>query len=288
MARFSPDLIIEVERLGLDNIMLVDPETMDVFFSLDQSAILGTNLLTGPYATSNLSAMVRSLRNSQNEDDYKVADFEFFRPALGIPQAFVGTPVFVGTRMSAIMVLSLPNGPIATALSGNGEWEAEGLGKTGEVYLIGPDQTMRTNSRFLIEDRESFIQLLRNSTLTSSTVDAVEMLDTTILTLPVKHAAATAALRGETGLKQLIDDRGIPVLIAYGPVDLDSVRWGVIARIYEVGGNGAARCLRAACFYVGHRPGAARHAVGAGGRTHAHEADHGSGAGCQAGEPGHL
>ena len=132
-------------------------------------------------------------------------DFEFFRPALGIPEAFVGTPVFVGTRMSAIMVLSLPNGPIATALSGNGQWEAEGLGKTGEVYLIGPDQTMRTNSRFLIEDRESFIQLLRNSTLTSSTVDAVEMLDTTILTLPVKHAAATAALRGETGLKQLID-----------------------------------------------------------------------------------
>src|SRR5688572_91588 len=54
VARFSPDLIIEVERLGLDNIMLVDPETMDVFFSLDQSAILGTNLLTGPYATSNL------------------------------------------------------------------------------------------------------------------------------------------------------------------------------------------------------------------------------------------
>ena len=233
VARLSPELISEVERLGLDNIMLVDPETMDVFFSLDQSAILGTNLLTGPYATSNLSAMVQSLRNSQNEDDYKVADFEFFRPALGTPEAFVGTPVFVGTRMSAIMVLSLPNGPIARALSGNGEWEAEGLGKTGEVYLVGPDQTMRTNSRFLIEDRESFIQLLRNSTLTSSTVDAVEMLDTTILTLPVKHAAATSALRGETGLKQLIDDRGIPVLIAYGPVDLDSLRWGVIARIYE-------------------------------------------------------
>jgi class 3 adenylate cyclase len=233
VARFSAELNIEVERLGLENIILVDPETMDVFFSLEQSAVLGTNLLTGPYATSNLSTIVRALRNSQNEDDYKVADFEFFRPALGNPEAFVGTPVFAGTRRSAIMVLSLPNGPIARALSGNGEWEAEGLGKTGEVYLIGADQTMRTNSRFLIEDRAAFLQLLRNSTLTSSTVDAVEMLNTTILTLPVKHAAGAAALRGETGLKQLIDDRGIPVLIAYGPVDLDSVRWGVIARVYE-------------------------------------------------------
>jgi class 3 adenylate cyclase len=233
LARFSPELTIEAERLGLENILLVDPETMDVFFSLEQSAILGTNLLTGPYATSTLSTMVRALRGSQNEDDYKVADFEFFRPALGSPQAFVGTPVFVGTHISAIMVLSLPNEPISNALSGNGQWEAEGLGKTGEVYLVGPDQTMRTNSRFLLEDREAFIQLLRHSTLTSSSVDAVEMLNTTILTLPVKHAAATAALRGETGLKQLIDDRGVPVLIAYGPVDLDSLRWGVIARIYE-------------------------------------------------------
>ena len=36
VARFSTDLNIEVERLGLENIILVDPETMDVFFSIEQ------------------------------------------------------------------------------------------------------------------------------------------------------------------------------------------------------------------------------------------------------------
>ena len=96
MARFLPELDVEVERLGLENITLVDPETMDVFFSLEQSAVVGTNLLTGPYATTNLSALVRKLLNSRNEDDYKVADFEAYPPALGSPKAFVGTPVFVG------------------------------------------------------------------------------------------------------------------------------------------------------------------------------------------------
>jgi len=233
VARFLPMLNVVVGRLGLENIVLVDPETMDVFFSLEQSTILGTNLLTGPYATSNLSALGRALRNSQNEDDYRVADFDEYRPAFGSPKAFVGVPVFAGSRMSAIMILRISNEPIAKVLSGNRSWEAEGLGKSGEVYLLGPDQTMRSDSRFLIENKAAFIETLRHSTVTSGTVDKVEKLGTTILTVPVKHEAAVAALRGETGLKRVLDYRGIPVLMAYGPVDLDSVRWAVMAKIDE-------------------------------------------------------
>ena len=44
-----------VDRLGLEDIILVDPETLDVFFSLEQSSVLGTNLINGPYAASRLS-----------------------------------------------------------------------------------------------------------------------------------------------------------------------------------------------------------------------------------------
>ncbi len=233
VARLLPELDVEVERLGLENITLVDPETMDVFFSLEQSSVLGTNLLNGPYAASNMAALARKLLNSRNEGDYKVADFEAYPPALGSPKAFVGTPVFGGSRMIAIMLLRMPNEPIAKALSGNRSWEAEGLGKSGEVFLLGPDQTMRTDSRFLIEDPAAFIKTLRQSTLTSGTVDKIEKLGTTILTVPGNHEVAAAALQGETGLKRIIDYRGVPVLEAYGPVDLDSVRWAVIAKIDE-------------------------------------------------------
>jgi class 3 adenylate cyclase len=233
VAKFLPMLNTLVQRLGLENIVLVDPESMEVFFSLEQSTILGTNLLTGPYATSNLSGLVRVLRTSQNENDYRVADFDAYRPAFGSPKAFVGTPVFAGPRMSSIMILRISNDPIAKVLSGNRSWEADGLGKSGEVYLLGPDSTMRNDSRFLIEDKDAFIQTLRHSTLTSGAVDKVEKLGTTILTVPVKHEAAAAALRGETGLQRVNDYRGVPVLIAYGPVDLDSVRWAVMAKIDE-------------------------------------------------------
>jgi class 3 adenylate cyclase len=233
VAQVEAELRGAVNRLEQANITLVDPDTLDVFFSLEQSSVLGTNLVTGPYAASKMSRLVLALRNSQNVDDYRVADFEAYYPALGDPIAFVGTPVFDGPRIIAIMVLRLPIEPISRALSGNRQWQADGLGETGEVYLLGPDQTMRSDSRFLIENRDSFLATLRRSTVTSRAVDTVEKLGTTILTIPVADEAARAALRGETGVTAIDDYRGVPALIAYGPVDLDSLRWGVIAKIDE-------------------------------------------------------
>ena len=188
-----------VNLLDQGNLTLVDPETLDVFFSLEQTSVLGTNLITGPYAASKMAKLVISLRNSQNVDDYRVADFEAYYPSLGDPKAFVATPVFDGPRMIAIMVLKLPIEPISNALSGNRQWQAEGLGKTGEVYLVGPDHTMRNDSRFLIEDRAAFLATLRRSSLTSRTVETIDKLGTTILVVPVEDDAARAALRGEIG-----------------------------------------------------------------------------------------
>ncbi|HEV7398521.1 MAG TPA: adenylate/guanylate cyclase domain-containing protein [Pyrinomonadaceae bacterium] len=239
LARRLPELEGEMRRLGQENVILVDPETMEVFFSLQQSSVFGTSLVNGPYAASKMATTAAAIRNSQNVDDYKVADFEAYYPAFGQPKAFIATPIFDGPRMSAIMMLRMTIEPISNALSGNRQWEAEGLGKTGEVYLLGPDQTMRTDSRFLVEDRTSFLATLRKSTLTSRTVDTVEKLSTTILTVPVEHEAAELALRGQTGLKELNDYRGVPVFMAYGPVDLDSLRWGVIAKMDKTEAMGA-------------------------------------------------
>ena len=80
--------------------------------------------------------------------------------------------MFDGPRIVAVLLLRFRIEPIEDALSGGRQWDAEGLGKTGEVYLLGPDQTMRSNSRFLIEDPKAFIETLRHSRLTSRTSGA--------------------------------------------------------------------------------------------------------------------
>ena len=115
-----------LDRLGLDNVVLVDPVSLEVIFSYDQSTIFGTALDSGPYSGSGVAMLARALRRSQDEDDYKFADFESFRPALGQPRAFIASPVFVGPDLVSIMILRFPIEPIAQALSNNG-----GLGGRG-------------------------------------------------------------------------------------------------------------------------------------------------------------
>jgi class 3 adenylate cyclase len=220
-----------VDRLRFGNVLLVDPASLEVFFSYDQSSVIGTSLEDGPYAGSNVAALVRALRTSQDPDDYRVGDFEAWRPSLGLPKAFVVAPVFDGPTLVAVMVVRFPIDGIENALTNNRGWEAEGFGKTGEAYLLGPDQTMRTTSRFLLQDRAGFLERLRTSKLTTRNVEEIERLDTTILTLPVKHEAARRALNGQSGIMEIDDYRGVPVLMAYGPLDMDSLRWGVIAKI---------------------------------------------------------
>lgn len=215
-----------LRRFGFENILLIDPDTLEVFFSYQASAALGTSLATGPYASSKLATAVRGLQQSQNVDDYRMSDFEFYRPALGKPRAFIATPVFEGNRLVAIMALRLPTDRIEAALSN------DGMGRTGEVFLIGPDSKLRTESRFLQEDPKAFVARLRRSSLTTHTVDQIERLGTAVLLAPEVGAASEAALTGRSGVEDDdVDYRGERVFTAYGPVDLDSLRWAVIAQV---------------------------------------------------------
>jgi hypothetical protein len=97
------------------------------------------------YASSKMARLVLSLRNSQNVDDYKVADFESYYPSLGDPKAFVATPVF-DVRACCIMLPAADRAdqqhPVGQSAMAGG-----GSGKTGEVYLVA-DRTMRNDSRF--------------------------------------------------------------------------------------------------------------------------------------------
>ncbi len=231
LAKLRPELGETVRRLGFDNILFTDPETLEVFFSYKASTVLGTSLADGPYASSHLAEAARGLRRSQNIDDYKLSDFEFYRPAMGTPRAFISTPVFDGNRLVAIMSLRLPMDSIEKALYGTRDGKPGGLGRTDETYLVGPDLTMRTDSRFVREDAKAFVTTLRTSPLTTHTVDAVERLGTTVLTVKVDHDGTRAALNGESGVIETEDYRGEPVFAAYGPMDLDSLRWGVISEI---------------------------------------------------------
>lgn len=224
-----------LERLGTlfgyEDILLIDDDTLEIVYTLRKRPDFATNLRDGPYASTNLAKAVAILARDRDRDTFKVVDTELYRPDLGRPVGFVLSPIFDGPEMIGILALEFPIDRIVDLLSGRNQWEREGMGTTGECYVVGPDFTMRSRSRFMVEDPQGFVKSLRNSSLTASVVDQIERQQTVINQLPVKTPSVEEALLGREGLTTVRDYRGIPVISSYGPLDLNSLRWAVVAEM---------------------------------------------------------
>jgi len=219
------------KMFGYEDILLIDDDTLEVIYTLRKRPDFATSLRDGPYASTNLARAAEALSRAGDRDAFKVVDTELYRPDLGRPVGFVLSPIFNGSDMVGILALEFPIDRIIELLTGNFQWEREGMGKTGECYVVGPDFTMRSRSRFMVEDPQTFLRGLRTSRVTTSVVDQIERQNTVINQLPVKTFSTEQALLGREGIGMLNDYRGIPVLSSYGPLDLNSLRWAVVAEI---------------------------------------------------------
>lgn len=211
--------------------MLVDAETLDIVYSYQKTTEFGTNLGSGPYAMTNLGDRVRTVRSARDRDAFKIADFEPYRPSLGLPMGFAMSPIFDGPQMIGILVLQFPIETFNRVLTGDYNWRAEGLGETGEVYVVGPDRTFRSRSRLMYSNREEFTKLARQSGLAASVLASLQKRSTAMNILPVNTKSVEEAFLGRSGISRVRGYLGKNVLSAYGPLELDSLRWAVIAEI---------------------------------------------------------
>ena len=220
-----------VRIFGFEDIMLVDIDTLNVVYSYQKTAEFATNLESGPYSNTLMAAKAKAMRAFKDRDDFKIADFEPYRPSLGRPMGFAISPIFDGPQCIGLLILQFPIDNFNKILTGDKHWEEEGMGETGEVHLVGPDKTMRSRSRFMIQNPETFLKTLTANGVSDRVINTIVARGNVICSLPVESEAATEALRGKSGLMETTDYRQQKVLCAYGPLELDSLRWAVLAKI---------------------------------------------------------
>jgi class 3 adenylate cyclase len=120
---------------------------------------------------------------------------------------------------------------INNVMTGSRKWEGDGLGKTGETYLVGRDYLMRSVSRFLEQDPKGYIEALRAVGVTEATVKRIDQYKTSILQQKVQTKGTAAALMGQQGTQILKDYRGIPVLSSYAPLKIEGLDWVILSEI---------------------------------------------------------
>ena len=223
-----------MRALKFDDIYLIDGESGDIVYSVVKETDFGTNLLKGPYAHSSLGRLFRGIRANHAPGFVLMEDFKPFPPSLNKPAAFVGTPIYTPEgKFIGIFAVQFAIDELNDFMTSDNEWEKNGLGKTGEIYLVGDDRMMRSNSRFLIEDKKNYLKTLATSNLPKAIIDKIDRHNTTALFQRVDTKAVRDAFNGKAGEKIIEDYRGVRVLSSFVPLDLPDLRWVMLAEIDE-------------------------------------------------------
>ena len=193
------------EMYGYYDVFLINPDGY-VFYTATREADYQTNMVDGKYASSNLGKLVRKVLQSKT---YAIADFEPYAPSNGMPAAFVAQAVVHAGDVEIVVALQLP----LEAINGIMQ-QRDGMGKTGETYLVGADKRMRSDS--FLDPTNHSVKASFAGNIASNGVDT---------------EGAREALSGKVDAKVIMDYNNNPVLSAYTPVSLGSVSWGLLAEI---------------------------------------------------------
>ncbi|MCP4689560.1 MAG: methyl-accepting chemotaxis protein, partial [Desulfobacterales bacterium] len=179
-----------------------------VFYTVSKEADYQTNMVNGKYADSGLGKLARNVMESKK---FGFADFEPYAPSGGEPASFIARPVVNRGKVEMVVALQVSLNAVNDIMQ-----QRDGMGETGETYLIGADKRMRS---------DSFLDKEGHSVKASFAGD--------IANNGVDTEAAAEALAGKTDRKVVQDYNDNPVLSAYTPVKLWDVTWGLLAEIDE-------------------------------------------------------
>ncbi|MCU1476870.1 MAG: adenylate/guanylate cyclase protein [Subtercola sp.] len=219
-----------IQRFGYEDALLMDTDG-HVVYSANKNVDLGTNLTTGPYKGTSLATGYQEALNSNEVDYAKISDFERYQPSLGAPVAWIMSPVGENGVTSGVMALQVPIDAINKIMTSDQGWAADGMGQTGETYLAGPDQLMRSVSRELIENPNQYEKdAVASGTPPDVAARAVQVKGS-ILIQPVHTTAVQSALAGETGITISQGYLGDEDIVAYAPLDIPGLQWVIVSRI---------------------------------------------------------
>ncbi len=228
-SKYHPSIRELQQRFGYYDIFLIDADSGHVVYSVFKELDYATSLKNGPFADTGLAEAYRGAMALSSANEVFMTDFAPYLPSYQDPAIFIATPVFDGDRRIGVLAFQLPIDRINNVMTGEGKWKESGLGDSGETYLIGSDYKMRSQSRFWLEDKAGFISAIGKAGIDAATINAIKSKQTVIGLMPVNSPGVKSALSGQTGFSKFNDYRGIQVLSAYKPVEINGQKWAILA-----------------------------------------------------------
>lgn len=203
-----------------------------VVYTVNKDVDLGADLVDGPYSYTNLALAFQQAMSGNRLDAVTFADFEKYAPALDAPTGWAVAPIASDDAIVGAIAVRLPSERIDAIMTGGADWEDSGLGESGEAYLVGPDKTMRSVSRDLVENPGRYLEAATTAGMPRDLAEQAVESGQTLLLQPVSTEAADLALAGEKGVSTSRNYLNVSSISAYAPLSPDgTIRWAIIAEI---------------------------------------------------------
>ena len=244
-AKYHPHIRDFLQKFGYYDIFLVDPDNGDIVYSVFKELDFATSLNDGPWADTGIGRVFKRVKNMSITDAAVLQDFEPYTPSYDGPASFIASPIFDGSEKLGVLIFQMPIDSINAVMTSAERWKDVGLGASGETYLVGDDYRMRSQSRFLLEDKAGFLEAVKTAGASDEEIALIDAKQTSIGLFSVRTDATTAALSGQSDFAIVKDYRDVPVLSAYTPLDIPGVKWALMAEIDEEEAFAAEQALSA-------------------------------------------
>jgi methyl-accepting chemotaxis protein len=240
-----------VRDYGLYDFFLVDAQSGFVAYTYFKELDFATSLRDGPWAQSGLGQAFNKAATTKTGDEVFITDYAPYRPSYDDQASFVSTAIVEGGRTVGVLIVQLPIDRVNDIMTFGSKWKAVGLGDSGETYLVGPDKTPRSISRFMKENSGAFVTMMRDLKLPRDKLAAMDSRDSNIGLMSVDTRGVQQALAGQSGTAVYPDYRGVNVLGSYAPLNVLGLRWAILSEIDESESNAPVTALQRGILYAG-------------------------------------
>lgn len=239
---------------GFYDIFLISAPEGRVLYTVMKEIDLGAELTREPYGATRLGQVYRRALELPRGNPPQAVALEDFAPYVAssfAPAAFIAAPVRVAGAVVGVLAMQLSIREVDRVMTGNQRWQDEGLGDTGQAYLIGSDETLRSDPRPHLENAERFYADLRASGLGDQVVDLIRHDQTAVLNLPV-DLQTLARVGAEGSRAELgVSVTGQRVLRSRAPLEVLGLHWTLVAEIDEEEAFASVRALQTRLLAVG-------------------------------------
>ena len=232
-AKYHPHLREYLQKFEYYDIFLVDADSGDIVYSVFKELDFTTSLIDGPYANSGIGEVFKQANALTDPSFVALTDFAPYTPSYEDPASFIASPIYEGGKKLGVLIFQMPIDRINNIMTYQSRWKEQGMGNSGETYLVGHDEKMRSIGRFIIDDRQGYLDTLKRTGAPQDMIEMVALKNTTIGLQTVQSPATQKALAGEVGTGIFPDYRGIPVVSAYSPVKVKGLNWAIISEVDE-------------------------------------------------------